>query len=390
MERYSQKIILRKECINKDGYGTLSLQVFINGRRKVLAIGIKVEPEYWQDKQQRVKLPPNRKAEEVDINMMVTQKISKANEIFIQHRMSEVTLTPEIFVKKFYQTGSQFDFFQYAERIQPEFDRINAPGTSKNDRDALKKLRQFQDKITFSELTEHFCRRFNEFLVGQGLGQNTRWKHIKTINKYIERAKRDEIIRENTFSNYKVRKAKVEKVYLTKDELQRIITLYYSGNITGTLKDSAEGFILAATSGGMRHSDWMLLTTDNIIGNVLAYNPYKTKRFKTTLIKLNLTDIAKNIIEGRQGKLLNIRPLQQTNEDLKIIASLCDIDKNISTHTARHTFATQFLEQGGRVELLQKILGHSDITMTMEYVHILDSSVRKSMELMNVFSLPNQ
>ena len=67
---------------------------------------------------------------------------------------------------------------------------------------------------------------------------------------------------------------------------------------------------------------------------------------------------------------------------------LCDIDKNVSTHTARHTFATQYLEHGGRVEILQKILGHSTISQTMEYVHLIDASVRKSMELMNVFTLP--
>jgi len=61
------------------------------------------------------------------------------------------------------------------------------------------------------------------------------------------------------------------------------------------------------------------------------------------------------------------------NRELKFIAKACGITKNISFHVARHTFATNFLLSGGDVVQLQKLLGHSKITETMIYVHIVES-----------------
>ena len=64
---------------------------------------------------------------------------------------------------------------------------------------------------------------------------------------------------------------------------------------------------------------------------------------------------------------------QHINDELKKIMAVLKIQKKVSFHVARHTFATSFLRAGGQVEKLQRLLGHSDIKQTMIYAHIVQA-----------------
>ena len=119
---------------------------------------------------------------------------------------------------------------------------------------------------------------------------------------------------------------------------------------------------------GLRISDVTNLTNDNIIENTLAFTAVKTSKFQ----RISLNDSAKKYLDP---KLIfkSAYTGEYINRELKNIAKICGIRKVITYHVARHTFATNFLICGGRVENLQKILGHSKITDTMIYVHIVES-----------------
>jgi site-specific recombinase XerD len=72
---------------------------------------------------------------------------------------------------------------------------------------------------------------------------------------------------------------------------------------------------------------------------------------------------------------------QKTNQSLKRIAKKANIDKALTFHVARHTFATMFLELGGAIETLQQLLGHADLSTTQIYAHITNK--RKHIEMEN-------
>lgn len=93
---------------------------------------------------------------------------------------------------------------------------------------------------------------------------------------------------------------------------------------------------------------------------------------------------------AHDGKLFPGLPTpQQINKQLKELAHLAGITKGISSHVGRHTYATQFLEAGGKVEVLQRILGHSRIQETMIYSHITDDRIKTATLIMNQrFSSP--
>ena len=73
---------------------------------------------------------------------------------------------------------------------------------------------------------------------------------------------------------------------------------------------------------------------------------------------------------------------QKMNAYLKEVADICGIDKNLTTHSARHTFATTVtLANHISMESVSKMLGHSDMTITKQYARILDSSISQEMDL---------
>lgn len=101
-----------------------------------------------------------------------------------------------------------------------------------------------------------------------------------------------------------------------------------------------------------------------------------------------LLPVAKQIIEKykytpesqRKGVLLPVLSNQKMNAYLKEIADLCGITKNLTTHCARHTFATTVtLANHISMESVSKMLGHSSLNMTQKYARILDSTIGQEM-----------
>jgi site-specific recombinase XerD len=83
------------------------------------------------------------------------------------------------------------------------------------------------------------------------------------------------------------------------------------------------------------------------------------------------------------GKALPVSSNQKMNAYLKEIASVCGIDKELTYHTARHTFATTVtLSNGVPIESVSKMLGHTNIKTTQHYAKILDMKVSKDMALL--------
>ena len=75
---------------------------------------------------------------------------------------------------------------------------------------------------------------------------------------------------------------------------------------------------------------------------------------------------------------------QRTNSYLKEIAMLCRINKNLTFHVARHTFATTVtLQNGVPIESVSKMLGHTNIKTTQHYAKVLDSKISQDMVAMS-------
>ena len=140
---------------------------------------------------------------------------------------------------------------------------------------------------------------------------------------------------------------------------------------------------------GLTFSDVKSLTCENLVSGIdgtwIRIQRQKTKQPSEVLlidIPLAIIDRYKNHpVCQMQGSLLPVPSNQKMNAYLKEIADLCGINKQLSTHTARHTFATTVtLAHGVPLEVVSTMLGHTDLSTTRIYARVLNTQVKTEMK----------
>ena len=185
------------------------------------------------------------------------------------------------------------------------------------------------------------------------------------------------------FANYKIRLEKVDRGYLTEDEIKIILK---KKMVSERLEKVRDVFIFSCFS-GLAYVDVANLKEDNIRKSFDGNLWIITKRQKTnTDVNVPLLDIPKMILEKYKGKLPNGKVLpiisnQKLNAYLKEIADVCGIKKNLTFHLARHTFATTTtLAKGVPIETVSKMLGHTNIETTQIYARITNNKISNDMQ----------
>ena len=161
----------------------------------------------------------------------------------------------------------------------------------------------------------------------------------------------------------------VDRGYLTEEEIKTIMEKQFD---LERLERTRDLFIFSCFT-GLAYIDVKALKPENIV-NLNGVEWISSKRIKTgTKISVVLFEGAKLIIEKyknhprKKGHVFPIYSNQKTNDYLKEIATACGIDKDISFHMARHTFATLTLSKGVPIESVSRMLGHKNIKTTQIY-----------------------
>lgn len=141
---------------------------------------------------------------------------------------------------------------------------------------------------------------------------------------------------------------------------------------------------------GLAYADVKKLTVQNIVIGIDGHKWIKINRSKTDsrsnipLLPTAIEIIKKysfDLVASSREHLLPILTNQKMNAYLKEIADLCEIDKNLTFHLARHTFATTVtLLNGVPIESVSKMLGHKNLKTTQHYAKILDQKVSEDMQ----------
>lgn len=215
---------------------------------------------------------------------------------------------------------------------------------------------------------------------------NTSVKYIKNFKKIIRLCIANGWIDKDPFINYKAKLIEVERDYLLQEELD---TIYYKDFQVARLNLVKDIYIFSCFT-GLAYIDVKQLKKENLTIGIDGNKWIFTHRQKTdTASKIPLLPIAEEIIEKyanhpqclNEDKLLPILSNQRMNSYLKEIADVCRINKELTFHTARHTFATTVtLSNGVPIESVSKMLGHTNIKTTQHYAKILDKKVSHDME----------
>ena len=192
----------------------------------------------------------------------------------------------------------------------------------------------------------------------------------------------------NPFSNYKAKVREVERVYLSEEEIQNIINKDFKTDRLSLVRD----IFLFSCFTGLAYIDVKNLTKSHISLGIDGEKWIFTHRQKTeTASKIPMLPITQMIIDKyedhpeccNQNKLLPILSNQKMNAYLKEIAGVCEIEKELTFHIARHTFATTVtLTNGVPIESVSKMLGHKNLRTTQQYAKVLDKRVSEDMMIL--------
>lgn len=237
--------------------------------------------------------------------------------------------------------------------------------------------------IALKEINHSFITNFEAYLRSDcNCSENTTAKFIQFFRRIIIIAKNNGWIQIDPFANYSIRLKRVDRGYLTKEELTKIMQKEFS---TKRLEQVRDIFIFSCFT-GLAYIDVKNLTENNIITSD-GKQWICTHRQKTdTAVNVPLLKIPAAIIEKYKdvrykSQLLPVLSNQKLNSYLKEIGDLCGIHKNITFHLARHTFATTTtLANGVPIETVSKMLGHTNITTTQIYARITNDKINRDMQ----------
>jgi site-specific recombinase XerD len=240
--------------------------------------------------------------------------------------------------------------------------------------------------IPVKEIDPKFINDFETYLVtNYQLAHNTLAKYLKNLRHIIGIAIDSEMITKNPFSRRNVQYINTDRGFLTQDEIDTLIGLRFDS----TELEQARDIFLFCCFTGLSYTDLCSLKKENIQLSCDGKLWIKGRRQKTdTEYNIPLLNIPKMILKKYEkqqtdtdGKLLPVKYLQKYNSLLKEIVNICGIDKRITSHLARHTFATTIaLSKGVPIESVSKMPGHTSIKTTQIYARILNSKISSDMD----------
>jgi site-specific recombinase XerD len=287
-------------------------------------------------------------------------------------------------------------FDAHNKQMEKLIDIEFALGTFKRYHTTRNHIQEFIEKeyqkndLPIREVNLKFIKGFEYFLKEtKGCNHNSSLKYVNNFKKIIRMAVGNEWITKDPFYNYKIKFKTVEREFLSKEELKTLAEREIKWERLAVVRDM---FVFCCYT-GLAYVDIQKLTPDNIVRDVDGNLFIQAKRTKTkTKLVIPLLPPALSILNKYENhpKVLNgdcVLPVlsnQKSNAYLKEIAILCGIHKNLTTHLARHTFATTVtLTNGVPLETVGKMLGHKNLRTTQHYAKIIDRKVNEDMKVLS-------
>ncbi|QEM03037.1 site-specific integrase [Mucilaginibacter rubeus] len=391
------QFVIRLPKQQKNDQATVFARITVNGRRCEISLKKKVNPQNWDEAKGKARgtKDETRKLNE-HIERVRTLIADGYHELVQQKKVITVDAVKSLFLGA---DDNEITLIKLGEYHNTEMKDKLAEGTMKNYYTTQKYIAKFlkekyhRNDISLAELNYKFILDFETFLSKhqpkdhqKPLHNNGIMKHIERLCKMVNMAVTMDWIVKDPFAKYKQHFDKVERFYLTKEELSAIENKKFSIERLQTVKD----LFLFSCYTGLAYIDTMNLTAGNIVKGIDGNDWLITSRQKTdTDVRIPLLPQAEELIKKyhnhpkavNYGTLFPVISNQKMNAYLKEIADLCNINKAITFHIARHTFATTVtLSNGVPIESVSKMLGHTTIRSTQVYAKVVEQKLSEDMQ----------
>lgn len=397
MNSFSTLFYIKDERRDKNGKAGLYLRITVDGRRTGISLNRKIDPSKWDSRMNKLK---GKGVEAEELNQFMTTIRYKINRI--QHQLiEEGNPFTAVDIKNIYQ-GKDREvkmlleiFDEHNRQMKKLVDKEFAIGTWKRYFTTRNHIAEFiqhdykREDLPVRSVDLKFITRFDYFMKSiKNCNHNSALKYINNFKKIVRLSVANGWIDNDPFYNFKAKFKWVDREFLSAEELQRLVDLEIKWPRIAMVRDM---FVFCCYT-GLAYIDLKKLNPDNLVMNIDGELWIEAKRTKTNAkFSIPLLPTALAVLEKYKDHpkvldgecVLPILSNQKANAYLKEIGDLCGIKKNLTTHLARHTFATTVtLSNGVPIETVGKMLGHKDLRTTQHYAQIINKKVSDDMSVL--------
>ncbi len=386
---------LQEKKLKKDGNAPIYLRITINGTRSEVSTKIDIEPSKWDSKKELIK---GKEPVTIRLNQQLQNFKLKVYDVLEQIKIQRYDITANNL-----KLGLSGELFQshtlkqvYALFIENLENRVGtdySPASLEINKTTYDHLIEFLDQEGKAQLKpEEFNNqkflKFENFLKSKKQNShNTVYKKIERVKAVFKWAYEMDYLEKDHSKKFKIKKQKKEIIFLTQEELDRLKAIKPIERLA-IIRDA---FLFMCYT-GLAFNEIERLSEENLSKNISGGYGIIMTRQKTSrnIPEIPLLPMALDLISKYENhpkriiekKLFPIPANQNFNGYLKELAALAKIDKPVSTHTARKTFATTIgLRNGMSIEVVSKALGHSNIRITQEsYADLQNDRIREEFE----------
>lgn len=376
----SYRFVIKKER-NKQGLYPIYLRAFLKGKKIETATPVTIPLRDWSLRNQRVK---SQNIHHDKYNMVLDAIDKKSIKLLVDNFLNEeyplslVQFKERLLALNHYYTEESFTDYilGYLEENKAKFKIETWYGYKSQ----ISKILKFKKEIFFSDVNERFIHDYKQYMINTlGNNENTASKSLRVLRTFVNISIRFGYLKSNPFKYTYIKKVDGKRDFLSIEELNNLNKYYGLCNSSNLIEKEVLRYFLFACHTGLRYSDLKALTADTIVNDSLHIRMHKTG----FLVNIPLSKNAKKLITQNsfdEKTLFKVYCNKVTNKVLKKIGISIGLNKKLTCHVARHTFATVSISLGIPIEVVSKLLGHTSIRTTQVYAKIVDSVKEKEMK----------
>jgi site-specific recombinase XerD len=383
------KVYLREHNSEKRT-GVIWVSFYVNRQKVNFSTGVCCQTKHWNKPKEQISSGDIMSS---DKNLILENIRARINNVFVKYRLRDKKLTRDAFIRAYNRPDDYPTFWDFIKDHGRNLNYHNELSTVNVHNSVIAKAKEFAPELHFDDITTDRLDRYYSFLRTKKKNtENTAYKNLSTFRKYVRHAYKKGYLDENPFDHWKIRRTKANYTYLTESELNILLDLYKNGCLEHRYHKTLEFFLFMCFS-SLHIGDALLLKLEQVNETSFTYYRIKNRNKKPEPILVPVSSILDKVIKNivglrKQGFIFENLPANQTkNRYIKSICKIAGINKEISHKSARHTFATYYLQKTKDITSLKEILGHSELRETLIYAHVLDETKQEGIKSFDAFYL---
>ncbi|MDB9148511.1 site-specific integrase [Parabacteroides distasonis] len=377
----------------KSGNCPIMGRISVDGKSSAFSTGLELSPEYWDAKQG---IATGKSKEETNINRQIENYRAELIRYYKTLLDSKSYITAEILKNAIKGIGIRQntliqEFAALVEEKRQSVGILIVQTTYTHLNRAYRHLKEFVQykygvtDIPFTQVDFDFIESYVYYLkINLQFNPNSTNNTIKPLRKVVMRALNKGLMHQDPFFGYRPQRITITRKWLSMDEIERLMQIDMKHESSNFIRD----MFLFSTFTGLAYVDLKNLRHDNIVRQENGKQWIVLNRQKTgSVSNIPLLDIPLRLIEkyrntafaGLDGKVFRLRTIENADIQLKKIAQAANIDKRLTYHMARHSYATLCLSMGVPIETISQTLGHKSISTTQIYAEITRTKINEDM-----------